>query len=516
MKRATAALACSIMLVAAPASSGEEKVSILSDRPASSDQATEVDRPTGKAPLIKEGRVQTRYVVPSRTSVWEKNYQNGVQALSERRFNHAERMLLAAVKSAKGPMTSDKELVESRLSLGELYILQERYPEAYSVFKSTFSRSRSAYGEKSLAVARCRLGLAQAELFFKDLNHARENAEEAIDIVRSLKETDSELYGNLLNTLGLIMAEHGWHEDACKFFVSALDVLKKHPGLKGLDLAEAERRQALFYHRIGMKDESVRLYEDSYSVKEKFVNPASTADVAGAVDFNWELGSTRAKEIIDNEFPFRFLSANGVRVAATVIDLWELLGILVTVTNTTDHQRELDLGEVLLEKVDLSNPKKKHSIIPSIDPESIDRVQKELSIWSLTNTRPWLANIQKTRTVRGFVPSKGHDLFRGPNVFGVYGKWKAVSHTVPQRVGLMPSRERVLDRPDQNSQALPGLMLKGNYKAPGVVPVWLEPFESRTGVLFYLNPRDCDVVINVPVGNATFKLPFHTRKKFPH
>jgi len=98
----------------------------------------------------------------------------------------------------------------------------------------------------------------------------------------------------------------------------------------------------------------------------------------------------------------------------------------------------------------------------------------------------------------------------------VYGKWKAVSHTVPQKVGLMPSRERVLDRPDQNSQALPGLMLKGNYKAPGVVPVWLEPFESRTGVLFYLNPRDCDVVINVPVGNATFKLPFHTRKKFPH
>ncbi|MBI1271823.1 tetratricopeptide repeat protein [bacterium] len=515
MKRATAALACGILLIAAPASSGEEKVSILTGHTASR-ELTSTAEESRKPLIIKEGRVQTRYVVPSRTSVWEKNYQNGVQALSERRFNHAERMLLAAVKSAKGPMTSDKELVESRLSLGELYILQERYPEAYSVFKSTFSRARSAYGEKSLAVARCRLGLAQAELFFKDLNHARENAEEAIDIVRSLKETDSALYGNLLNTLGLIMAEHGWYEDARRFLIPALDVLKKHPGLKGLDLAEAERRQALFYHRVGMKADSIKLYEDSFSLKEKFVNPASTADVVGAVDFPWELGSTRAKEIIDNEFPFRFLSANGVRVAATVIDLWELLGILVTVTNTTDHQRELDLGEVQLVKVDLSNPRKKHLIIPSVDPESIDHVQKELSIWSLTNTRPWLANIQKTRTVRGFVPSKGHDLFRGPNVFGVYGKWKAVSHTVPQKVGLMPSRERVLDRPDQNSQALPGLMLKGNYKAPGVVPVWLEPFESRTGVLFYLNPRDCDVVINVPVGNATFKLPFHTRKKFPH
>ena len=214
--------------------------------------------------------------------------------------------------------------------------------------------------------------------------------------------------------------------------------------------------------------------------------------------------------------PNAVMSANGVRVAATVIDLWELLGVLVTVTNTTDHQRELDLGEVELVKVDFQNPSVRPQTIPLIDPESIDRVQKELSIWSLTHTRPWLANIQKTRTVRGFVPSKGHDLFRGPNVFGVYGKWKAVSHTVPQRVGLQPSRERVLDKDSPTEQALPGLLVKGNYQAPGVVPVWLEPFESRTGELFCLNPRDCDVVIKVPVGNAVFELPFHTRKKFPH
>ncbi|HMP54319.1 MAG TPA: hypothetical protein PKD05_22430, partial [Candidatus Melainabacteria bacterium] len=104
MKRATAALACSILLIAAPASSGEEKVSILTGHSASRDLNSTAEG-SRKPPLIKEGRVQTRYVVPSRTSVWEKNYQNGVQALSERRFNHAERMLLAAVKSAKGPMT---------------------------------------------------------------------------------------------------------------------------------------------------------------------------------------------------------------------------------------------------------------------------------------------------------------------------------------------------------------------------------------------------------------------------
>ena len=104
----------------------------------------------------------------------------------------------------------------------------------------------------------------------------------------------------------------------------------------------------------------------------------------------------------------------------------------------------------------------------------------------------------------------------GPNVFGVYGKWKAVSHTVPKKVGLYPSRERVLDTPDKSVIPLPGLLHKGDAKNSGIYPVWLEPYESRTGELFCLNPRDIDLLVRVPVGNAIFELPFHTKKKFPH
>lgn len=508
-----ALLAFSLGIAPAPMAFAE-KVSVLSSpNPTHLQNRSQSDN---SAPLIKQGRVQTRFLLPSRTSIWQKNYINGLEALNERKFKHAEKMLLAAVKSAKGPMTQKINLVESRLALGKLYLLEGRYSEAYSIYKSTIAIARSCKGSQSRELAECHYGLARTEVQFGDLKKAKEDAEAAVEMLRDLKSTDSQLFGSSIHVLGLTMAKFGWYEDAKSLFKPAVSVMEEHPGYQNLDLADVLMEQSLFYHNIGMKEQSLMLYEKAYKIKEKFVQPTKSPSVVGEVHFVWEQGSTRAKEIIDNEFPFRFMTANGVRVAATVIDLWELLGVLVTVTNITDKQRELELGQVELLRVAVDNPKKKAAVVPPIDPESIDRVQKELSIWSLTHTRPWLANIQKTRTMRGFVPSRGHDLFMGPNVFGVYGKWKAVSHTVPLRVGLQPSRERVLDLPDTKKQSMPGLMLKGNYKTEGVYPVWLEPFESRTGELFYLNPRDCDVVVKVPVGNAIFELPFHTRKKFPH
>ncbi len=524
MKKLAAIMASSLALWALPLHA--ERVSVLSSptgspEPGKGKSAKDPGKfreaqESADGGILKEGRIQHRYVVPTRSSIWHKNYSNGLEALNKRKFRHAEKLLLAAVKTCKGPMVDKGNLVDSRLALGKLYLLERRYKDANSVYRSTLGKARSARGAESKDVAECLYGLARTELQFGDLKRARENAEKAVDILRKVGDDQSQLYGLSLETLGAVMARHGWYADAKRLFVPVLAIMREHPGYKNLDLADVLREQSLFYHRTGMKQEAIKLYEESYKIREDFVQPTKSPSVVGEVHFVWESGSTRSKEIIDNEFPFRYMSANGVRVAATVIDLWELLGVLVTVTNTTDHQRELDLGEVELVKVDFQNPNVRPQAIPLIDPESIDRVQKELSIWSLTHTRPWLANIQKTRTVRGFVPSKGHDLFRGPNVFGVYGKWKAVSHTVPQRVGLQPSRERVLDKDSPSEQALPGLLVKGNYKAPGVVPVWLEPFESRTGELFCLNPRDCDVVIKVPVGNAVFELPFHTRKKFPH
>lgn len=485
-------------------------------------QSVRAEAPNGPAAsessstLLKQGRVETRFVLPERTSFWQKNYSNGLNALNNRRFALAEKLLLQSIHSSKGATFKKDHLVKSRLALGSLYLTQQRYAEAYDVYRSTIGKARSCFGKHSEELAQCNYGLARCQYFFSENKKAKENLENTIDILKSLSKSNSQLMGKSLHTLGLVLANFGWYDDTKKLLKPALAIMKIHPGFQKLELAEILKEQSLFFHKIGKKKLSIDMYEQSFKLKEAYVQPKELPSVVGEVNFVWEQGSTRSQEIIDNDYPFRYINASGVRVAATVIDLWELLGVLITVTNTTDQQQQFDLGEVVLKKVNKDNPKRKPAIIPTIDPNAVDRVQKELSMWNFTHNRPWLANVQKTRTVRGLVPFEGHDMFRGPNVYGIYGKWKAVSHIVPKKVGLNPSREHVLDKPNKEEVPMPGLMRNGNSKVGALCPVWLEPLESRTGYLFCLNPRDIDLMIKVPVGNATFELPFHTRKKYPH
>jgi tetratricopeptide (TPR) repeat protein len=456
---------------------------------------------------MQEGNVEAEVVL--NTSAWEKYYRNGLSALEDRRFEQAEQMLLKSIKEAKIAGVAQNNLTLSRLALAELYVLKARYGEAHSLYESTMPRAQVGYGS-SMETAECLYGLAYTETKFDREKQAKEHAEAAIKMLKALNKTDTRLYGLCLHTMGIVMAKHGWTEDAKPLFTLSRKILERHPGNKKLDLAEVLREQSLFYHSLGDRHTAHDLYESSYKIKERAVIASQPASIVGEVRFEWEPGSSRAQEIIDNDFPFRYMSAHGIRVACTVVDLWELLAILVTVTNVGDKQEEFELGPIVLERKtkDISA---RSNEIPVVDHQRIDRIGKERNMWDLTHTRPWLANIQKTRTVRGLVPPNGHDLFMGPNVFGVYGEWKAISHIVPERVGVMPSREGLVTA-ETTAVDLPGLVRPSKAKMAGLTPVWLEPFESRTGEQFYLNPRDADIIIKVPIGNATFEFPFHTRK----
>jgi hypothetical protein len=116
-----------------------------------------------------------------------------------------------------------------------------------------------------------------------------------------------------------------------------------------------------------------------------------------------------------------------------------------------------------------------------------------------------------TRNERGLVPSSGHDLFRGPNIFGVYGQWGAQSRDMPDKLAVLASPERVQYQAENMIDN--GLIRSSTIKMTGLVPVSLEPFESRTGELFYLNPRCESILLTVRVGNAVFKIPFHCRRR---
>ncbi|MBK7841981.1 MAG: hypothetical protein IPJ49_30770 [Candidatus Obscuribacter sp.] len=79
-------------------------------------------------------------------------------------------------------------------------------------------------------------------------------------------------------------------------------------------------------------------------------------------------------EIIDQDFPLRYITVNNTRVAVTVIDLWELAGVLVCVTNTDEHRHVFEWAMSNLQSkknihalpIITDSPKSRWSIIASL------------------------------------------------------------------------------------------------------------------------------------------------------
>ena len=455
-------------------------------------------------------------------------YDEGKRALTERRYDAARGFVVAAIKEAQSVGDRSKHTLEATLLLAELDNRTSLSPKAYGLLRDLDKDMSRAFGEDSVQSATTLSELAESEIVLFKFKMAEDHARTALKILTKLSErTEVGGRAEYANERGLAasrlaqaMAGQGFNEEAKPYFVNAREYFTQSPGLKELDLADQLRIEAIFLRNSGAKKSGNALFEKACTIMDQAANPEQPAHQLGNVDMRWESGSPRCHEIIDNDFPLRYITTDKIRVAVTTVDLWELMAVLVCVTNLDDHKRTAGLGDVKLYKVESdikTGQVKQISPIPEVNHHTIDRTRRELAIWSLTQDRPWLANIQKNRNVRGLVPNEGHDLFRGPNMFGVWREWGGTSHVVPTRVSVLPSRENVFDR-DQEGDDLnheSGLIRSESVstRESGLLPVTLEPYESRTGELFYIYPRGEDSVnVKVNVGNITFEFPFQNRK----
>jgi len=441
---------------------------------------------------------------------WKRLYTSGKKDFENRIYEDAEKKLLQAIKLGKQGISNGRKLVWARNTLGDIYLATERIDDAEKLYSWCVGAARRQMGPESDAEAHAQCGMASVLLAKGKFAQAHELCKAAIKTQKKLQLSPHE-YAQSLITMGCILSKEGWEEQADKFFSSGLTILEQDPGEKQLDYADALRLAALHKQSQGRRPEAQTLFEKSYAIKDQAARFDQTAHLQGTVQFKWEEGSPRSEEIPDPVVPLRYLCSNNVRVACTVIDLWELFGLLISVTNVGDHKTELGLGKVSFVRTNGDPDDPNAEKLQLIDPRSIDRIRREMDMWRLTYNRPWLANMQKNRNVRGLVPAKGHDLFRGPNMFGIYGEWAATSRVLPEKFELEPSPERVVDQ----AQVLvdPSLVRSNNIKILDLTPVSLEPFESRTGELFYMNPRCEHVLLRVLVGNTIFEFPFKTPKK---
>jgi tetratricopeptide (TPR) repeat protein len=438
---------------------------------------------------------------------WSRFYGAGLKDLREKRFDVAEERFNAALKAARLGMGDDRKLLLTRLSLAQVFLEQKKFGEAEKLFTSCLSIAKRLKADSE--IASCKQGLAEVALYFGKPQQAEALIQEAL-VLREKIFGPCAQTGGCLVIKGIALSKNNWVNEAEDTVLSGIAMIENAKDRNNADLAEALRQAALLFHEHGRTQEAQDLFDKSYRLLEEQAKLNLPPELVGQLSFRWEQGSPRALEIPDAEFPLKYQQLKNVRVAATIVDLWELYGVLISITNVGSERISIGLGKPTLYNT-ASSGRPVLEKLQLIDPASIDRIRRERNMWDLTQNRPWLANMQKTRSQRGFVPPKGHDLFRGPNVFGVYGEWNALPRDLPDKLMLQPSPERVLY---QAQTAIdPGLVRSSTIKVRNLCAVTLEPFESRTGELFFLNPRCEKLLLSVPVGNVAYQIPFSAKRK---
>ncbi|MDR3616809.1 MAG: tetratricopeptide repeat protein [Candidatus Obscuribacterales bacterium] len=463
-------------------------------------------------PEPKQGQVskRERKIDGGNHSPWIHYFEAAQRDFDARRYAACEAKLISSIKVAKQAPSNDRDMALSRILLARVYLCKEKNNEASKLFDLALNQTKKIFGEESREAADCYQGQAQINFLEGRFTQAEVLCKKAVSI-RERELGHSHNLAQSLILLAEILAKTNWVEASEETIRGAITMSEEFPGPNILDLADSLRHGALLMQKHGQTAIAEAWFDKCYRIIDKEAKLNLPSQTEGEMLMRWEEGSPRAQEIPDSDFPLRYLSINNVRVAATLVDLWELEGVLISITNTGDQRVTLGLGKPTLFSQSTDEFAPRTQKMEFIDPNGIDKIRRERGMWDLTQNRPWLANMQKSRSQRGFVPSTGHDLFRGPNVFGVYGEWNALGRDLPQTLMLEPSPENVQYQAEVVVD--PGVVHSSQGKMPNLVSITLEPFESRTGELFFLNTRPEKMLLKVPVGNVMYEIPFSARRK---
>jgi tetratricopeptide (TPR) repeat protein len=463
-------------------------------------------------------------LLDAHTDPFKRVYAQADKLIKSRKYQDAKPFLDEALKKTNSMGANLEHFTEARLLMAEYLNYNEHYRQANSLLDGMRGKVAGCPSDKLKAAfayqhAQCLMMLGkenEAERLSNQSSKLYEQLRLSLSDDRPSTTFANEI-GKAYLSRGRALLIQGFYEEAKPILNRARKELENEPGNGKLDLAEALTTQSNLMRCLGQHKMADALAAESQEIKDQATAADKTISGEGEVKFDWHPSTYGCHEIIDNEFPLRYMVSNNIRVASTIIDLWELTGVVISVTNLDDHRTLVGLGEANAFK---TNRLRKTSLTYIVQPlvevnhQRIDRVRREQNMWDLTQDRPWLANIQKTRSYRGLVPTQGHDLFRGPNVFGVWGQWPGIAHIVSKGLGNNTSRENIFLRyQNDDKQTDTGLIRSQAVQQSGMTPIYLEPFESRTGELFFIAPRGEDIRVKVTVGNATYSFPFHVRKR---
>lgn len=437
---------------------------------------------------------------------WEKEYQAGQQALQTHRYAEAETRLQSAWWELRKRNLHDMRLSLVRLALGEAELAQNKLEEADKQFVAvlTTDRQNSAPldSDQHLKALNCATRTALALYKFP---RAQQLSEQAMNIVDSRRggAANREIYTAQINHSILLIK--GAHLEEATDLLS--DVVKGLDETTGNDdlLQEAVYNLGISIARQGDQQRAEPYFARAFELMEKLVTYNRTAR-HGSVKMVWEDGSPRARQMWDPEYPLKYVHLKNIRVATTIVRSENLVSVLISIANCGKERVQVGVGDVRLQML---SPVKKYLVW--IDGNILDRTLEEDHVNNLTWRRRWLAHIQKTRRIPGYLKdgALSTDNFFGNNVFGPYGHWPVMAYTDP---AVVTREQYYFDASDSPTETATGAdkvtTAFANNSGSVLKPTFLDPGDARTGVVYFQRERFDSARLQISLGNTIFEFPF--------
>jgi tetratricopeptide (TPR) repeat protein len=432
----------------------------------------------------------------SEISRWQKHYEKGRKDYHSRLYTSAQQHILESIKEARRFGWQDNRLVKSRNALAELYCSQGRYTEAQQIFDSTLSLSK---GSQSIEYAQSLNGLAAIALARGNFSKSESLSRQALAIREKLLGKENAAVGQSLHILAMALAKQSWLDEAGPLFARSIAILEKNPGSDDFDLADGLRDMALFYQAQGKTDKSAQLFTKAITLKERSIRLDMPPAIAGVISFPWDEGSPGSGQIVDGMYPLKYMTVGGLRIAATVVQSMNLIDILISLKNTTDQAIDVGVGPVNLSTV---RPKVKQ--FERFNPDAIDWVLEENTVWDWTHRQPSLAILQQNTIDPGSIATRAPACKECPggNVWGRYGRWDSTPASLSYSTAKNRARSQI------ESILMAGEVKWDTVRALDMNIVRIGPNESRSGLVYFANPHFGEAILRIFVGNTSFDFPF--------
>jgi tetratricopeptide (TPR) repeat protein len=420
-------------------------------------------------------------------SLFQQHLQAGLEALEQRHYGQAEGHLQTALSELRKHNINDERTLVTKLALGQTFSGEERYENAQKYFEDCVGRLHEFHNQNDQVNALCGL----AEVYIQtggDVKKAHALCEQALAI-----KPNSTVY----TALGATLMAQGLDKMAMSAYQQALKLAEADPKNK-YEIGDIHYRMGIELHKSGETEEAAGHFERAFAIQDEEAKFQSSLYTAPRVTVHWERGNPRARQIADNAYPLRYVIVGNLRVAATAVRSENVIAVIISLANCGRSRLQLAVGPVSLEQT-----KPKHRPLLYVSEKELDVTLEQEHVTDLTWRRRWLNHMEKTRYIPGYLKNNALDWdnFFGNNIFGEYGNWPIIGCDETPIV----TREEFLygRKPPQDQSTVRFLRdNQGGYR-----PTYLDPGDSKTGLVFFKQERFDAAVLKINVGNAVIEIP---------